>query len=474
MTLKGRCLLVGSLLFLLTLFALPQGLMPADANRVAAVAVLMAILWISEAIPIAVTALLPVVLFPLLGVMPIEAATANYAHHLVFLFLGGFWIAAAVERCGLHRRIALHVLGLMGDRQDRIVLGFMVATAFLSMWLSNTATTMMMLPIALAVVGRLGTDSHTPFGRSLMLGIAYSASIGGVATLIGTPPNAVLAGVVEKQLDMSIGFAQWMLFGLPLAVVMLAIAWWYLTRLAARLDGRQGVCGAEIIQHEIGQLGKMSSAERRVLTVFVTVAVLWVFKGLLPPAFLGPISDSTIAMAGAIALFVIPADGGARSGLLDWHSAAGIPWDILLLFGGGFALANGFQQSGLTEWIGNQLGFLRQVHWFVLMAAVALVTIFLTEVTSNTATSSMLLPIVAGLAAGAGQDPLTPMVATALAASFAFMLPVATPPNAIVFASRQISIPEMARAGIWMNLVGLALIALFVSLVLPWVWGPRG
>jgi len=295
-----------------------------------------------------------------------------------------------------------------------------------------------------------------------------------VATLIGTPPNAVLAGVVEKQLDMSIGFAQWMLFGLPLAVVMLAIAWWYLTRLAAQLDGRQGVCGAEIIQHEIGQLGKMSSAERRVLTVFVTVAVLWVFKGLLPPAFLGPISDSTIAMAGAIALFVIPADGGARSGLLDWHSAAGIPWDILLLFGGGFALASGFQQSGLTEWIGNELGFLRQVHWFVLMAAVALVTIFLTEVTSNTATSSMLLPIVAGLAAGAGQDPLTPMVATALAASFAFMLPVATPPNAIVFASRQISIPEMARAGIWMNLVGLALIALFVSLVLPWVWGPRG
>ncbi len=474
MTLKSRWLLLGSLLFLLTLFALPPGLMPTEANRVAAVAVLMAMLWISEAIPIAVTALLPVVLFPLLGVMPIEAATANYAHHLVFLFLGGFWIAAAVERCGLHRRIALHVLGLMGARQDRIVLGFMAATALLSMWLSNTATTLMMLPIALAVIGRLGTDSQSPFGRSLMLGVAYSASIGGVATLIGTPPNAVLAGVVEKQLDMTVGFAQWMLFGLPLSIVMLAIAWWYLTHIAVRLTGRQAGCGAETIQHEIGQLGTMGSAERRVLAVFITVAVLWVFKGLLLPELLGPISDSTIAMAGAIALFVIPADGDARGGLLDWHSAVGIPWDILLLFGGGFALAHGFQQSGLTEWIGNQLGFLRQVHWFALIAAVALVTIFLTEMTSNTATASMLLPIVAGLAAGAGQDPLAPMVATALAASFAFMLPVATPPNAIVFASRQISIPEMARAGIWMNLVGLALIALFVSLVLPWVWGPRG
>jgi sodium-dependent dicarboxylate transporter 2/3/5 len=474
MTSKGRWLLTGSLLFLLTLIAVPQAVMPTGANRVAAVAVLMAVLWISEAIPIAVTALLPIVLFPLLGVMPIEPATANYAHHLVFLFLGGFWIAAAVERCGLHRRIALHVLGLMGAQQDRIVLGFMAATAFLSMWLSNTATTMMMLPIALAVVGRLGVDSHTPFGRSLMLGIAYSASIGGVATLIGTPPNAVLAGVVEKQLDMSIGFAQWMSFGLPLAVVMLIVAWWYLTHIAVRLTGQQGDCGAEMILGEIHQLGAMSSAERRVLAVFLTVAVLWVFKGLLPAALLGAVSDSTIAMAGAIALFVIPAGPNARTGLLDWHAAAGIPWDILLLFGGGFALAHGFQQSGLTEWIGSQLGFLRQVHWFVLMAVVALVTIFLTEVTSNTATASMLLPIVAGLAAGAGQDPLTPMVAAALAASFAFMLPVATPPNAIVFASRQISIPEMARAGFWMNLVGIAIIALFVSLVLPWVWGPRG
>jgi sodium-dependent dicarboxylate transporter 2/3/5 len=473
-TLKVSWLLLGVLLFLPILYGVPDSVMPTSANRVAATAVLMAVLWISEAIPIPATALLPVVLFPLLGVMPIEAAAANYAHHLVFLFLGGFWIAAAVERCGLHRRIALQVLGVMGSRQDRIVLGFMAATAFLSMWLSNTATTMMMLPIALAVVARLGADTHEPFGRTLMLGIAYSASIGGVATLIGTPPNAVLAGVVEKNLNLTIGFAQWMLFGLPLAVVMLAIAWWYLTRIAAHIGGREAGCGTDMIQGEIDRLGSMDSAERRVLLVFATVAGLWVFKGLLPADWFGSLSDSTIAMAGAIALFMIPSGRDARAGLLDWQTAANIPWDVLILFGGGFALAHGFQQSGLTEWIGNQLDFLRHVHWLVLMLMVALVTIFLTEVTSNTATASMLLPIVAGLAAGAGQDPLTPMVATALAASFAFMLPVATPPNAIVFASRQISIPEMARAGIWMNLIGIAMIALFVSVVMPWVWGSRG
>jgi sodium-dependent dicarboxylate transporter 2/3/5 len=467
---KPAWLTLGVGLFLVTLFGIPQDLMPAAANRVAAIAILMAVLWISEALPIPVTALLPVVAFPLFGVMPVESATANYANHLVFLFLGGFWIAAAVERCNLHRRIALQVLRLIGSRQDRIVLGFMLATAFLSMWLSNTATTMMMLPIAMAVSTRLGTDSQTPFGRSLMLGIAYSASIGGVATLIGTPPNAVLAGVVEKTLGRTIGFGQWMLFGLPLASVMLAICWWYLTRVTARLAGLEGAHGAQMVDDEIAALGPMRPAERRVLVIFGSVALLWVFKGLVPFDYVKTIGDSTIAMAGALTLFVVRCGDADRQALLDWSSAAKIPWDVLILFGGGFALAQGFQQSGLTEWIGLQLDLLEQVHWWLLVIAVALITIFLTEVTSNTATASMLLPIVAGLAAAAGHDALPPMVATALAASFAFMLPVATPPNAIVFASRQVTIPQMARAGIWMNLTGIVLIALFVGLVLPRVW----
>jgi len=339
------------------------------------------------------------------------------------------------------------------------------------MWLSNTATTMMMLPIAMAVASRLDAEAHTPFGRSLMLGIAYAASIGGVGTLIGTPPNAVLAGIVEKTEGIRIGFGQWMQFGVPLAIAMLLICWWYLTRVSARLGGQDAVRGTQMIAADLAALGRIRTAEKRVLLIFAGVALLWVFKGLVPWPWLNAVSDSTVAMAGALALFIIPAGADKHGALLNWETAAKIPWDVLILFGGGFALAQGFQQSGLTEWIGLRLGFLQQVHWFVLVVAVALVTIFLTEVTSNTATASMLLPIVAGLAAAAGQDALAPMVATALAASFAFMLPVATPPNAIVFASRQVTIPEMARAGIWMNLIGIAMIALFVAIGLPLLQG---
>jgi len=461
---------IGAAAFALILALVPESVMPASARDVAAVAVLMAVLWVTEAIPIPATALIPVVLFPLLGVMSVAATTANYAHHLVFLFLGGFWIAAAVERSQLHRRIALRVLRLVGSRPDRIILGFMVATGFLSMWLSNTATTMMMLPIAMAVACRLDGEAHTPFGRSLMLGIAYAASIGGVGTLIGTPPNAVLAGIIEKTEGMRIGFGEWMRFGVPLAVAMLAICWWYLTRIAARLGGGESACGTGMITSELAALGRITPAERRVLLIFSGVALLWIFKGLVPWPWLNAVSDSTVAMAGALALFITPAGHDRDGALLNWESATRIPWDVLILFGGGFALAEGFQQSGLTEWIGLQLGFLHQVHWFVLVVAVALVTILLTEVTSNTATASMLLPVVAGLAAATGQDPLAPMVATALAASFAFMLPVATPPNAIVFASRQVTIAEMARAGIWMNLIGILVISLFVAFVLPRIW----
>jgi sodium-dependent dicarboxylate transporter 2/3/5 len=471
---KHLWLLVGAALFVAVLWGVPGSAMPADARSVAAVAMLMALLWITEAIPIPVTALIPIVLFPLLGVMPIEATTANYAHQLVFLFLGGFWIAAAVERSQLHRRIALEVLRLMGARQDRIVLGFMSATAFLSMWLSNTATTMMMLPIAMAVASRLDAEPHTAFGRALMLGIAYAASIGGVGTLIGTPPNAVLAGIAEKTAGIQIGFGQWMQFGVPLALSMLMICWWYLTRVAACLRDCEGTQGTRMIAEELAALGRIRTAEQRVLLIFGAVAGLWVFKGLLPWPWLNAVSDSAVAMTGALLLFIIPAGRGERGALLTWEAAAKIPWDVLILFGGGFALAQGFQQSGLTEWIGLQLGFLEQVPGLVLVIVVALVTIFLTEVTSNTATASMLLPIVAGLAAAAGQDALSPMVATALAASFAFMLPVATPPNAIVFASRQVTIAEMARAGIWMNLIGIAMITLFVTQVMPRLWSGGG
>jgi sodium-dependent dicarboxylate transporter 2/3/5 len=470
---RGAWLIAAGTCALLLAFTVPESAMPPAAARVAAVAILMAALWITEAIPIPATALLPVVLFPVLDVMPVAATTANYANHLVFLFLGGFLIAAAVQRCGLHRRIALALLRRVGERQDRMVLGFMAATGLLSMWLSNTATAMMMLPIALAVTAQTGHGTRSDFGRALMLGIAYSASIGGVATLIGTPPNAVLAGIVEKTQGVQIGFAQWLAFGFPLAAIMLLICWWYLTRVATSLAGRAFDADSGLLAEELASPGPIRRSERRVLAVFGTVAFLWVFRPLLPWDWLAGLSDSTIAVAGAIALFALPSGDDDKGPLLDWPTAAGIPWDVLILFGGGFALAEGFQQSGLTGWIGEQLGFLEAVHWLLLAFTVALLTVFLTEVTSNTATASMLLPIVAGLAAAAGQHPLPAMVATALAASFAFMLPVATPPNAIVFASREITIAEMARAGIWMNLIGLVLIVVFVGLLLPAIWDIR-
>ena len=462
-----RWLVLALLLAGAVVLLVPASAMPDPANRVAAVAVLMAVLWVTEAIPIPVTALLPLALFPLLEVMPLDQVTANYAHHLVFLFLGGFWLAAAVQHSGLHRRIALHVLRLVGSHVDHIVLGFMAATAFLSMWLSNTATTMMMLPIALAVVARLGDESPKGFSRVLMLGLAYAASIGGVATLVGSPPNAVLAGVAQQTLGIEIGFGRWLLIGLPLTLLMLPIGWWYLTRVNSRLAHTPVHAGHQLISEELRQLGKAGSAEKRVLAVFAGVAFLWIFKGLFPLELISGLRDSSIAIAGALLLFVVP-DGTARGRpLLDWPTAAKIPWDILILFGGGFALAQGFQQSGLTGWIGQQMDFLSGTHAFVLLAVVAVVTLFLTEITSNTATASMLLPVVAGIASAAAQDPLAPMIAAALAASFAFMLPVATPPNAIVFASRQVSMAEMARAGLWMNLVGIILICCLVWFLVP-------
>jgi len=279
-----------------------------------------------------------------------------------------------------------------------------------------------------------------------------------------------MAGVVEKTLGVTIGFGQWMLFGLPLSTLMLIVCWGYLIRITAQFPAHASTSDGIDFSDELAQLGPMTTAEKRVAGIFAAVAFLGVFKGILPIHGLNTLHDATIAMAGAILLFVIPGGRPARVPLLDWKSASRIPWDVLILFGGGFALAQGFQQSGLTEWIGQQLGILQSVHWSILLFGVVLVTIFLTEVTSNTATAGMLLPIVAGLASAAGHDALLPMVGTALAASFAFMLPVATPPNAIVFASRQLSIAEMARAGIWMNLIGLAMIMLFVSLVLPLLW----
>jgi sodium-dependent dicarboxylate transporter 2/3/5 len=458
--------------------------MSPDALIVAAVACLMAIWWISEAVPIAATALLPIVLFPLLGVMSTAATTSAYANHLIYLFMGGFLIAVTMQKWNLHRRIAMHTLKRVGVSPNRMILGFMLATAMLSMWISNTATAMMMLPIAMAVINQVellesaietGTDTEVKmksnFGVCLMLGIAYSASIGGAATLIGTPPNAILAGMAEKLYGQTISFAGWLAFGLPLSAIMLSLTWLYLTRIAYPLRATALPGVEKLIDQELDQLGPIKREEQWVLGVFMAVSSAWITRGFIDIPALSMVTDASIAMAGALLLFIIPSNLANKEFLLDWKTAAGIPWDIIILFGGGFALAQGFIDSGLSLWIADQLSMLEGSSLFTMIAVVTLTVIFLTEITSNTATATLMIPVLGAVAVAIGVHPYSLIVPAAVAASFAFMLPVATPPNAIVFSSRFVTIPQMAKTGFWLNLLAVGLISLGVYFLLPLVWG---
>ncbi len=477
-------LITGLASFLLILILpLPAG-MQAEALRAGAVAVLMAVFWITEAIPIPATALLPILLYPLLGIQDGSTVTGAYANHLIYLFLGGFLIAVTIEKWGLHRRIALYTIRLAGVTPARITLGFMIATAFLSMWISNTATTMMMVTIGLAVLKQLqinlqlrgGSDGPdgaglTVFGTGLMLSIGYAASIGGIATLIGTPPNAILAGVLENTYGYSISFLSWMLYALPFSLIMLLICWVYLTRIAYPCGLPELPGGRETIEAEIRQLGKRTTQENAVACVAVLVALMWVLRGLLDNQTLPMVRDSTIAIGGALLLFIIPVDLKQREFLLDWNTAVKIPWDILILFGGGFALAQGFSDTGLTTYLAEQLTVLKGSNIALTVAVVTCAIVFLTEITSNTATASLSLPVMGALAVSMLIHPLALMVGVAMAASCAFMLPVATPPNAIVFSSRRVTIQQMARAGLWLNFISIVVITLFITLVMPMVWG---
>ncbi|MFO7877881.1 MAG: SLC13 family permease [Desulfovermiculus sp.] len=476
-------LFLGPILFLvLYLMPAPEG-MSAEAQAVLASTAWIATWWICESIPIPATSLLPVVLFPLTGAMATSKVTPSYANHLVFLFMGGFMIALAMEKWNLHKRIALAIIMLIGGGPKRIILGFMVATAFLSMWISNTATTMMMTPIGLAVILQFAVliqrekmDVNVglgrfAFGSALMLGIAYSASIGGVATLIGTPPNAVFAGVVKEMYGQEIGFGTWMLYGVPLAAVSLFFCWYYLTNFAFKITFNQLPGGQQLIADEMQKLGPIGKEETRVLIVFVAVALLWLTRGFLLSDIFPGMSDATIGILGAMALFAWPVDLKKGKFLLDWTAMKNLPWGILILFGGGFAVAGGFSSSGLAEWIATRLAVLEGAPMLLIVLCVVTLAIFLTEITSNTATSTMLMPIMASMALAMGLHPYALMVTAGLACSFAFMLPVATPPNAIVFGSGYISIPQMARAGIFMNIFGIALITLFTLYYLPLIWG---
>ncbi|NJL50226.1 MAG: DASS family sodium-coupled anion symporter [Blastochloris sp.] len=468
-------LAVGAGLLAVTLVVPPPADMPLAAWRVAGISLLMATLWITEALPIPATALVPLVLFPLLGIAPMGATAAPYADPIIFLFLGGFIIGAGMQRWDLHRRIGLHAIALMGTTPRRLVGGFMLSTALLSMWISNSATAIMMLPVAasvLALLDRNQTPAGAPrdnLGIVLMLAVAYGASIGGLGTLIGTPPNALLAAYMAREHGVTIGFAEWMALGLPLVAVMLAGAWLILIRLYP-LEQTGGGEARSAVQAELEKLGAMTRAERRVAAVFGLTALAWVtrplYAGVVPA-----INDTVIAIAGALMLFVLPSGMPDARRLVVWDDLKALPWGVLILFGGGLSLASAINASGLAAWLGAAMAVLADWPVLLIVSAATLAMIFLTELTSNTASAATFLPIGGALAVGIGLDPLALTVPLALAASCAFMLPVATPPNAIVFSSGRITVSQMARAGLWVNLFGSVAIVAIASPLAGWLFG---
>ncbi len=500
---KRSGLVLGIVLGVLVYFIMPSDL-PYETRATAGAAVLMAAWWMSEAIPISVTALLPLVLFPALKLNEIKEFSGSYTAPTIFLFMGGFLLALAMQRWNLHKRIALWVLVAMGSSPRKLVLGFMIATGFLSMWVSNTATAVMMLPIGVSVLALivrllhdeknlakadkegvaelLAEDADTAkadsstgfdpmpssnFGIALMLGIAYSASIGSLATIIGTPPNAMLATYMSEQ-GVNIGFGQWMLVGLPVAIIMTAIAWFLLTQILYKPEIDHIPGGRQLMRDELSKLGKMSKGEIRVLLVFVVAALSWIFVPLIWEDTL--FTDAVIAMAVGISLFLIP---GGPDGvkLLKWENALELPWGVLLLFGGGLALSSQFSSSGLSDWIGESLSGLGFLPIMLLVLVIAGVVLLLTEFTSNTATAATFLPLVGAIAVGLGYDQMVLAVPVALAATSAFMMPVATPPNAIAYGSGYVSMSNMVRAGIWLNIIALLVITGISMTIMLWVFG---
>lgn len=444
-------------------------------TRMAAVAILMAGWWITEAIPIPATALLPIALFPLLGILSGKQTAPVYFNHVIFLFIGGFLFAIAMERWHLHRRIALRIILLFGTSPRRLMLGFMAATWLLSMWISNTATTMMLAPMAVALLAQLGdrygVEHMRRYGIGLLIGIAYAASIGGTATLIGTPPNLSFARILTIVVPNApeISFTRWMMFALPFSTIFLFIAWWTLARSHARglnVDG----AGKEDFRRAYTELGPMSYEERWIGVLFVFLVLGWTLRKFwtawLPePKF---VDDGTVAIVIAMILFIVPSrtEGKGHGALLRWSDAMRLRWGIVLLFGGGFALATGFKESGLSDWLGIRLAGLEGLPPILLVLVVCATITFLTELTSNTATTEMVLPILAALAGAIHMDPLQLMIPATLSASCAFMLPVATPPNAIIFGTGRVTMQDLMRAGLKLNLIGIVLITVWTYMFL--------
>ncbi|MCA1022241.1 SLC13 family permease [Halobacillus litoralis] len=473
-------LILGPLLFVLTLLFLEADGLSSSAVAVLASTLWIATWWITEAVPIPATSLLPLVLFPITGGLDGGTTASSYGDNTIFLFMGGFLIALSMQKWNLHKRIALFIINAVGTSTEQIVLGFMVATGLLSAWISNTATAMMMVPIGMAVIyqaseqlkeqGESVDHSNFNFGKAVMLGVAYSASIGGLATLIGTPPNTIFKGIVEQTYNIEISFAGWMAFGAPVSIIFIALAWFYLVKIAYPMKIKELPGGRKVINKERKELGAMSSEEKIVMTIFTLTAAAWISRSFFLAQMNENINDTMIAMTAAVLLFLIPSSNRKGDYLLDWDTAKGLPWGILLLFGAGLAIASGFQETGLAEWIGTQLTVLDGVNLLVIIVIVTAMVIFLTEITSNTATATMMFPIMASLAGAISVHPYSLMIAAGMAASCAFMLPVATPPNAVVFGSGYLRIPDMAKAGFLLNIAAVVLITLAIYFYLPLVW----
>ncbi len=473
-------LITGPLLFvIMMLFDGNQAVMDEAAWRVAAVGLWMAVWWATEAIPVPVTAFLPIVTFPLLGVSSMAATTQAYANPIIYLFLGAFILALAVERWLLHKRIALAILDITGTDGKWLIGGFMLVAALLSMWMTNTSTTMMLMPIALSVATVIVnsndtlTDKQTSdFKTSMLLGLAFAATIGGLSTLVGTPPNALLAAFLQDNYDITISFASWMLIGVPVSAIMLPVAWWVLTHVSYKVNIPANSAVHDHLHNMKLELGSISTAEKRVAMVFIGVVIMWILRRPISAWFdITFLTDTGIAMTAALLLFLLPSGDKEQPQLMTWDNVQKLPWGVLILFGGGLSLASAVSSSGLAQWLGQSLAPLSGLGIFVLIIAATGLVIFLTELTSNVATAATFLPVVAAVAIELGVSPILLCVPITLAASCAFMLPVATPPNAIVFASGALTIPQMVRAGAVLNLIGMILLSIVSIWLAPAVLG---
>jgi sodium-dependent dicarboxylate transporter 2/3/5 len=465
-------LFLGPILFFLIQF-LPITLVSDKADAVIAVAVWMVLWWITETVNIAVTALLPLILFPLLKVMPIADVGANYGSPIIFLFFGGFVLALALEKVNLHKRIALNIIKLTGTTPNRVVLGFMIATAFMSMWISNTASTVVMLPIAISVIKLLTDDANgftkgdKNFALSIMLGIAFAANAGGIATVIGTPPNSVLIGLLENQYNIQISFLTWMSFGLPFSIVMIVAVYFVLVKLMFPCKDILFTASASLISEEIEKLGKISKEEKRVLMIFGITVFLWITRTIINSVFPGlKLSDTIISLIGAVSFFVIPMNFKKGNFILEWSDTEKLAWGILILFGGGLALAKGMASSGLVALITDTISA-GNFNILFTVSLLIILMLFMTELMSNVALVAVLAPVVAGIAIGLNIPILNLLIPVTMASSCAFMLPMATPPNAIVFASGYVQVNEMAKAGIILNFIAVGLLILYYQFVIP-------